>query len=92
MQIFYYNILLFSLLFNILLIAIILFSSLLLQCVRSYIISNIYLIFLFSNLLNKRLDFWNDVMHYCKIEDDLSIYHFGITFETLLRILFIYLA
>ena len=47
----------YSLFVIILLIAIILFSSLLLQCVRSYIISNIYLIFLFSNLLNKRLDF-----------------------------------
>ena len=56
---------LFSLLFNILLIAIILFSS--------YIaISKIlFTILIFFILLNKRLDFWNDVMH-CKIEDDLS--------------------
>ena len=53
---------LFSLLFNILLIAIILFSSL--QFVRSY---NTYFFHLFFSL-NKRLDFWNDVMHYCKIE------------------------
>ncbi len=52
---------LFSLLFNILLIAIILFSS--------YIaISKIlFTILIFFILLNKRLDFWNDVMH-CKIE------------------------